>query len=191
MGILFIQNICIKYIINSNSKVTTNKTYTLCVNPTYMNPQMVLGQGYDYRCDLWSLGIFIYELLNGKTPFEDDNCLETEIYHNIISHSSNLPCPKGMPKQAMDLVNKLLKRNPSNRLGDGSIFLFILDDGIKKLKSHPWFSNIDWNIVNNLDYESPIKKYAEKEYNKIKKTKLKNKIDFSEYSGDLAWVLQF
>ena len=57
-----------------------DRTFTNCGTPGYAAPEVMLGQGYNYKVDIWSLGILICEMIGGFTPFEDsDGCLSPEI----------------------------------------------------------------------------------------------------------------
>lgn len=69
-NILLTKNGYIKVSDFSNTKIANPKTYTLCGTPDYMAPEIWLNKGHDYSVDLWALGILIYELINGNTPFD-------------------------------------------------------------------------------------------------------------------------
>jgi serine/threonine protein kinase len=49
------------------------KSFTLCGTPEYLSPELVLSRGHDKSVDYWALGCLVYELLVGRTPFQDDN----------------------------------------------------------------------------------------------------------------------
>jgi serine/threonine protein kinase len=72
-------------------------------------------RGHDKSVDYWALGCLIYELLIGRTPFQDDN--QAEIFKKIIHSQKSLSFPRGFDSEATDLVKKLLAPNPAFRLG--------------------------------------------------------------------------
>lgn len=101
-----------------------------------MAPEILVGKGYTYNVDLWSLGVILYEFLAGYVPFGEDAEDPFEIYQEILT--TNLKFPKHMMNQASAnlLISQLLNKNPSLRLG-GSY---------AKLKSHHFFAHFDWVI---------------------------------------------
>ena len=56
------------------------KTFTIIGTPHYMAPEVLNGKGYSYFCDLWSIGICMYEFLSGCLPYGDDLNDPYEIY---------------------------------------------------------------------------------------------------------------
>jgi serine/threonine protein kinase len=81
--------------------------------------------------DLWALGCMLYEFLVGRTPFVAES--GHKMFENILDRK--LSFPKGLDKNAADLINKLLASNPTERIGYSSY---------QELKDHPFFEGIDF-----------------------------------------------
>lgn len=110
--------------------------------PEYLAPEIVDGQSYTCIVDWWSFGILIYEMLHGYPPFCSD---DTEVLFKLISKcdlSSRLQRDK-LSSKAKSIIKKLLKRNPSKRLGS---------NGAAEIKDHSFFSDVDFQ---SLCYEKP------------------------------------
>ena len=99
----------------------------------YMAPEIIVGKGYSYEIDLWSIGIMMYEFMAGELPFGEDLDSPFEIYREIYSKSISFPT-YFQDKEAKKLVIQLLNKVPELRLG-GSYAI---------LKANRWFSEFDW-----------------------------------------------
>ena len=71
------------------AKVVESKTYTLCGTPEYLAPEMLLNKGHGKAVDWWTLGILLYELLNGVDPFANDDPMI--VYQNILQGKLSFP----------------------------------------------------------------------------------------------------
>ncbi len=90
----------------------SSRRTTICGTLDYLPPEMIEDKPHDEKVDLWSLGVLCYELLVGKPPFETPSHEGT--YNKI--RKVEYRCPPYMNVDACDLINKLLKHNPHDRL---------------------------------------------------------------------------
>ncbi|XP_016286291.1 aurora kinase B isoform X1 [Monodelphis domestica] len=95
---------------------------TMCGTLDYLPPEMIEGRTHDEKVDLWCIGVLCYELLVGNPPFESSSHSET--YRRITK--VDLKFPSSMPSGAQDLISKLLRHNPSERLP------------LTQVLEHPW-----------------------------------------------------
>ena len=84
---------------------------TFCGTPEYIAPEMLLKKGHDTRVDIWSIGVLMFELLAGYSPFVAKN--NQDLYQNI--RRLKIQWPKDMPPLAKNLIGKILKLNPLDR----------------------------------------------------------------------------
>ncbi|KAG2690663.1 hypothetical protein I3760_09G199000 [Carya illinoinensis] len=88
---------------------------TLCGSPLYMAPEIMQLQKYDAKADLWSVGAILFQLVTGKTPFTGNN--QIQLLQNIMkSNELQFPPDKDLSSDCKDLCQKLLRRNPVERL---------------------------------------------------------------------------
>ena len=124
---------------NSNKK-KHNKTYSCVGTANYVAPEILLEKEYGKEVDLWSLGIILFEMLFGYAPFNSSKsyevCYKVKNYIEYFSFPSNIK----ISNNAKDLINKLLCES-DKRLGK---------NGIKEIKDHPFFNDINWNNVKEI-----------------------------------------
>lgn len=117
----------------------------------YIAPEILNRKGYCFSVDWWSLGIVMYELLNGKRPFKgkDNDELKLEIMQTNIDF--NVLRSHNISKDSIDCVSKLLERDINKRLGTFE------SGGTKNLKEHAFFNNLDWNELIDKKIAPPFK----------------------------------
>ncbi|KAL6095870.1 rock2 [Pungitius sinensis] len=118
--------------------------------PDYISPEVLRSQGgdgsYGRECDWWSVGVFIYELLVGETPFYAESLVGT--YGKIMNHNNTLVFPDDveMSQNAKDLICAFLT-DRKVRLGRA---------GVDEIKCHPFFKNDQWTFDNIRQTVAPV-----------------------------------
>ncbi|MFS7930140.1 putative protein kinase AGC-RSK-2 family [Helianthus anomalus] len=96
----------------------------------YVAPEMIQGNGHDFAVDWWCLGVVLHEMLYGTTPFRGLDRKET--FYRILSKPPDLV---GEPTPLRDLIQKLLEKDPKQRLS------------VAEIKGHDFFKGVDWGHV--------------------------------------------
>jgi len=130
-------------------------TKTVCGTPTYLAPEVLLGQPYGNAIDWWSLGVVMYELFTGMNPFD---AREFDAVLNNILHST-IVIPEYVPTAAKDLIEKLLQRNPQKRICSGPT-------GSVEIQNHEFFANVDWKKMMVKTIKSPYIPKGEENFDK-------------------------
>lgn len=103
----------------------------------YLAPEIIKGEGHGSAVDWWTFGVFLYELLYGKTPFKGSGNDET--LANVVLQSLKFPDNPIISFQARDLIRGLLMKEPENRLGS--------ERGAAEIKQHPFFEGLNWALI--------------------------------------------
>ncbi|KAL4320122.1 hypothetical protein GQ457_18G006340 [Hibiscus cannabinus] len=103
----------------------------------YLAPEIVSGEGHGSPVDWWTLGIFMYELFYGVTPFKG---VDHELtLANIVARALEFPKQPAVPAAAKDIISQLLVKDPARRLGSTM--------GSSAIKQHPFFQGVNWALL--------------------------------------------
>jgi len=127
------------------AKIIHDRSFSMLGTPEYLAPEMFGNRGHDRAYDWWTFGVFIFEILNGQTPFYDDD------QHVVKSNIKNVRYEFGFgwSKAVTDLIKRLLVFKPENRLGMSKKH----GEGVG---DHAWFKSLDWRRLRDRSLKPPI-----------------------------------
>lgn len=121
----------------------------LLTSPTYASPELIQGQSFDHRTDIYSLGIVLYEMLVGEKPYKGETQIE------MIANSIQEPIPV-LPaelKPLQTLMDHMLAKDPDERIADGRM----ISRYIKKyLRDHPRNTQTAQNMMDDSGFSSDV-----------------------------------
>ena len=153
---------------------------TFCGTFEYIAPEMIKDQPYNQSIDVWSLGVLLFEILHGYSPFRalndkfnnDDNY--KEIFKNIIQREYKIDNQLSLSQECIDMIHKLLEFDSKKRIKTPEIFL------------HPWVKKFEViyknnhntfidnnNVINENEDNSPLHKSVNSNLNNEDEKKCK------------------
>ena len=143
-------------------------TSTITGTPHYIAPEVLIGKGYSYSCDYWSVGIITHELYYNYYPFGNDATDPMEVYREVLKKEDNLPM-KGDPV-VNSFIRNLLKKKVSKRLCS-----------LDSAKKHAFFTGFNWGDIIDFKAVPPfvpksnaVKKFSECQQNYIEHLTMEN-----------------
>ena len=150
--------------------ITTTSSF--CGTPDYIASEIVASKPYSFPVDWWSLGVLVFELNSGKTPFraDDSEGIYTNIQIGKIQWTPEIVGP------IRDLVTGLLEADPRKRLGA---------KGAEEIKASAWFKDIQWEKIGHRGVNPPvIPAYATPETLEMEKVTKGIQSDYKDVLGD-------
>jgi serum/glucocorticoid-regulated kinase 2 len=130
-----------------------DQTQSFVGTPEYVAPEVIRQKGYDKNIDWWTLGVMIYEMQFGKTPFISHAKNRSQLFQNIRTREVIFPKKERYnvkySDECVSFLNGLLTKEPTERLG--------YKGGVDEILAHKWFADLDIEKLRKKELDPPFK----------------------------------
>ncbi|VDL95755.1 unnamed protein product [Schistocephalus solidus] len=134
----------------------TNTTSTFCGTPNYIAPEILRGESYSFSVDWWALGVLMFEMVSGRSPWEGVGQSEnpdqnTEDYLFRVILNNPIRYPRSVSVQTTNILQRFLNKDPMERLGCPPHSSFA------DIQNQPLFRSIDWVALEQKRFVPPYR----------------------------------
>lgn len=160
-------------LVDTRSCIADFRTNSFVGTEEYICPEVINGRGHSSAVDWWTVGILVYEMLYGCTPFKGANRHAT--FSNVLRNEPSFPDHPATTTLCKSIIKKLLIKDEHRRLGSQT--------GASEVKQHKWFSNISWGL---LRHQKPpiVPKITNAEHTNFRSMRESKSLDLE---GQAAW----
>uniref|UniRef100_A0ACD5XT79 Uncharacterized protein n=1 Tax=Avena sativa TaxID=4498 RepID=A0ACD5XT79_AVESA len=117
------------------------RSFSFVGTEEYVAPEVVRGDGHEFSVDWWALGVLMYEMAFGRTPFRGRNRKET--FRNVVLRPPVFSADvRSRWPELTDIISRLLDKDPARRLG--------FSGGADEVRAHPFFAGVAWDLLREV-----------------------------------------